>query len=71
MSRAKSEETRMPLTSSNVVDERLEQLREVFPEVFREGKVDFERLPQSGQDDQLKTNTVLEMKSKEIVFQTV
>jgi adenine-specific DNA-methyltransferase len=51
MSRARSDETRMPLTSSNMVDERLEQLRDVFPEVFREGKVDFERLRQALGED--------------------
>jgi len=37
-------ETRMPLTSANVTEERKEQLRALFPEVFAEGKIDFEKL---------------------------
>jgi len=34
-----------------MVEERLERLRDVFPDVFREGKVDFERLRQALGDD--------------------
>ncbi len=34
----------MPLSSVNVTDERMERLRDLFPEAFREGKIDFERL---------------------------
>jgi len=34
----------MPLTSADVTAERLEKLKELFPEAFTEGKVDFERL---------------------------
>lgn len=36
--------TRMPLSSADVLGERIEQFRELFPEAFVEGKVDFERL---------------------------
>lgn len=42
-----SEETeniRMPLTSHDVMGERVEQLKELFPEAFAEGKIDFDRL---------------------------
>jgi adenine-specific DNA-methyltransferase len=35
---------RFPLSSANGLDERMERLRDLFPETFREGKVDFERL---------------------------
>jgi adenine-specific DNA-methyltransferase len=38
---------RMTLESANVTDERLDALRSVFPEVFREGKVDFDALKRS------------------------
>ena len=31
-------------TSANLLDERIEQLRAIFPETFSEGKVDFEKL---------------------------
>jgi len=34
----------MPLTSADVLGERMEQLRELFPEAFVEGAVDFDRL---------------------------
>jgi len=37
----------MPLTSADVTAERLEKLKELFPEAFTEGKVDFERLRQA------------------------
>lgn len=37
-------ETKLPLTSENILGERLDALRGLFPEVFTEGKVDFERL---------------------------
>jgi adenine-specific DNA-methyltransferase len=37
---------KMPLTSENIIAERIERLRELLPEVFTEGKVDFERLKQ-------------------------
>lgn len=36
--------TKLPLTSENILGERLDALRSLFPEVFTEGKVDFERL---------------------------
>lgn len=39
-------ENRLPLTSQNILGERLIALRELFPEVFTEGKIDFERLKQ-------------------------
>jgi len=41
------DDIRMPLTSADVTAERLEKLRELFPEAFTEGKVDFERLRQA------------------------
>ena len=28
----------------NIIDENIKQLKEIFPEVFREDKVDFDRL---------------------------
>jgi adenine-specific DNA-methyltransferase len=37
---------KMPLTSEDIRAERITRLREDFPEVFTEGKVDFERLKQ-------------------------
>ena len=41
------DDIRMPLTSADVTAERLEKLKELFPEAFAEGKVDFERLRQT------------------------
>ncbi len=38
---------RMPLTSEDVLAERMERLRELLPEAFAEGKVDFDRLRQA------------------------
>ncbi len=38
---------RMTLTSESVLAQRMEQLRETFPEVFTEGKVDFEKLKEA------------------------
>ncbi len=38
---------KLPLTSQDVLAERLAALRELFPEVFTEGKVDFDRLKQT------------------------
>lgn len=40
----KIEDIRMPLTSHDVVQDRMDRLRELFPEVFCEGKIDFDRL---------------------------
>jgi len=40
-------EDRLPLTSQDVLTDRVIVLRELFPEVFAEGKVDFERLKQA------------------------
>jgi len=40
-------EDRLPLTSQDVLAERLVALQEIFPEVFTEGKVDFDRLKQT------------------------
>ncbi len=37
-------ETKMPLTSGDVTAERTDALRRLFPEVFAEGKIDFEKL---------------------------
>ena len=39
-----TEDIRMPLTSQDVLGERVEQLKELFPEAFSEGEIDFERL---------------------------
>ncbi|MGL5034227.1 MAG: hypothetical protein ACRC6M_10555, partial [Microcystaceae cyanobacterium] len=37
-------EDKLPLTSQDVLTDRIAVLNELFPEVFTEGKVDFERL---------------------------
>ena len=39
-----SNETKMPLTSGDVTAERKDALRQLLPEVFAEGKIDFEKL---------------------------
>lgn len=39
-----TDDTRMPLTSADVLGDRIDGLRELIPEAFVEGKVDFERL---------------------------
>jgi len=39
-------EDRLPLTSQAVLADKLAALRELFPEVFAEGKVAFARLKQ-------------------------
>lgn len=39
-----SEIEKMDLESANLVDERLERMRELFPEVFSESGIDFEKL---------------------------
>ena len=44
MDGTRTSDPRMPLTSANVLEERIERLRELIPEAFVEGKVDFERL---------------------------
>lgn len=38
---------KMPLTSMDVAAERREELKRLFPEVFREGKIDFDALKRS------------------------
>jgi adenine-specific DNA-methyltransferase len=43
---ATGNEIKLPLTSPDVNLERLDRLREIFPEAFTEGKIDFERLRQ-------------------------
>ena len=40
-------EDRLPLTSQDVLADKLAALRELFPGIFAEGKVDFERLKQA------------------------
>lgn len=40
-------EDRLPLTSQDVLADKIAALQELFPEVFAEGKVDFERLKQA------------------------
>ena len=111
MTDSPTSDIRMPLTSQDVVQDRMDRLRELFPEGFTEGKIDFENLrqtlgenidsgrerygltwagkadailriqspsvgtlvpcPDESVNDQLKTNTVLEMKSHGIEFRTV
>ena len=39
-------DTKLPLTSPDVNSTRLDHLREIFPEAFVEGKIDFEKLRQ-------------------------
>jgi len=39
--------TRMPLTSEDIVENRLAALRELFPEVFTEGAIDFAKFKQA------------------------
>lgn len=41
-----TQDTRMPLISQNVIAERVEALRELFPEAFTEGAIDFAKLKQ-------------------------
>ena len=43
---ATGDETKLPLTSSDVHAERLAQLRELFPEAFSEGKTELRKLTQ-------------------------
>jgi len=38
------DDSRMPLTSADVLGERAEQLKDLFPEAFVEGQIDFDRL---------------------------
>lgn len=38
------DESRMPLTSHDVLGERVERLKDLFPEAFSEGQIDFDRL---------------------------
>lgn len=38
------DDVRMPLTSADVLGERAERLKELFPEAFVEGQIDFDRL---------------------------
>ena len=45
------DDIKMPLTSADLMAERLERLRDVFPEAFAEGKVDFQRLRQTLGDE--------------------
>lgn len=41
---ATTDATRLPLTSADVLGEREERLKELFPEAFVEGEIDFDRL---------------------------
>jgi adenine-specific DNA-methyltransferase len=43
---ATDDETKLPLTSPDVNSDRLDRLREIFPEAFTEGKIDFEKFQQ-------------------------
>jgi len=43
---AAADEIKLPLTSADVNSARLDRLRELFPETFAEGKIDFEKLRQ-------------------------
>ena len=38
---------KMPLTSMNMTEERIAELKKLFPEVFRENQIDFEALQRS------------------------
>jgi adenine-specific DNA-methyltransferase len=38
---------KLTLTSMNIVDDRIESLRKIFPEVFKEGHIDFDSLQRS------------------------
>lgn len=38
---------KLSLGSMNIADERIEQLRQIFPECFKEGKIDFDKLQRS------------------------
>ncbi len=38
---------RIPLTSEDVLAERTEQLRELFPETFAEGRIAFDKLKEA------------------------
>ena len=51
MAQEKIEPERLPLTSHDVLSERMDRLRELFPEAFAEGKVDFAKLRQALGDD--------------------
>lgn len=42
-----STDARLPLTSLDIAADRLQRLKEILPEVFTEGQVDFERLRQA------------------------
>jgi adenine-specific DNA-methyltransferase len=42
-----TEEIKLPLTSQDVTEERINGLRELFPEAFAEGRVDFKRLKEA------------------------
>ncbi|MFX4301628.1 hypothetical protein ACOJUR_05030 [Alicyclobacillus tolerans] len=35
---------KLPLTSKDILAEKIARIREEFPEVFTEGKIDFDRL---------------------------
>jgi adenine-specific DNA-methyltransferase len=43
---ATNPETKLPLTSPDVNSARLDRLREIFPEAFTEGKIDFDKFQQ-------------------------
>jgi adenine-specific DNA-methyltransferase len=42
-----STDARLPLASLSIADDRLQQLKQLLPEAFTEGKVDFEKLKQA------------------------
>lgn len=44
MMTASDTDVRLPLTSADVLGERMERLQELFPEAFVEGQIDFDRL---------------------------
>lgn len=60
---------------------KLQQLKEILPEAFAEGKVDWEKLKATQEivdfdrlfkgNDQLKSNSSLQMKDAEIEFKTI
>jgi len=46
METTKIDDIRMPLTSLDITQDRMDRLRELFPDVFAEGKIDFDKLRQ-------------------------
>ena len=59
--------------SPDMIPDQVEKLKQLFPETVTEGKIDciiIDPLYNTG-NDQLKTNTVLQMRDAEIDFKTI